>query len=69
MGVLFRGGAALLAAAIVSFVGCGREEPDASALAQRLVHLSAEKQRTYYGRNDATAAVIDVEALPAAGSC
>ncbi len=45
------------------------EEPDPSALAQRLVHLSAEKQRTYYGRNDATAAVIDVEALLAAGSC
>jgi serine/threonine protein phosphatase PrpC len=32
------------------------------ALAQRLVHASAEKQRGYYGRNDATAAVIDFAA-------
>jgi protein phosphatase len=45
------------------------DEADPRALAQRLVHLSAEKQRSYYGRNDATAAVIDVEALPAAGAC
>ena len=39
-----------------------RHEPP-HALAQRLVHASIEKQRTYYGRNDATAAVVDVDAL------
>jgi protein phosphatase len=39
---------------------------DPRALAERLVQASTEKQRSYYGRNDATAAVIDVAALPSA---
>ena len=33
------------------------------ALAQRLVHASAEKQKSYYGRNDATAAVVEVSVV------
>jgi protein phosphatase len=35
----------------------------AAALAQRLVQSSIDKQRSYFGRNDATAAVVDVDAL------
>lgn len=34
------------------------------ALAQGLVDTSAERQRTYYGRNDATVAVVEVRSLP-----
>jgi len=41
------------------------EEPH--ALAQRLVHASVDKQRTYYGRNDATAAVVEVASVPPFG--
>jgi len=37
---------------------------DPQALAEILAHSSADKQRAYYGRNDATAAVVAVDALP-----
>ena len=39
------------------------DEPESMATA--LVQRAAEKQRGYYGRNDASAAVIDVRGLPA----
>ena len=38
-----------------------RPAPD---IAENLVARSIEKQRTYYGRNDATAAFIEISALP-----
>jgi len=57
----------VLGEAVLERILC--KESDAHGLAQRLVHLSAEKQRGYYGRNDATAAVIDVERLPASNAC
>jgi serine/threonine protein phosphatase PrpC len=40
------------------------ESRDPQALAEILARTSADKQRVYYGRNDATAAVVAVETLP-----
>jgi serine/threonine protein phosphatase PrpC len=40
-------------------------EREPEVMAATLVQRSAEKQRSYYGRNDATAAVVEVRALPA----
>jgi len=40
---------------------------DAGDLAEALVGASVDRQRGYYGRNDATAAVIEVEAAEAHG--
>jgi protein phosphatase len=39
-----------------------QESGDAGGLAESLVSASVERQRSYYGRNDATAAVVAVEA-------
>ena len=41
-------------------------EPE--TLATALVLRSAERQRGYYGRNDATAAIVEVRSVPAAAS-
>lgn len=41
---------------------------EATALAQSLVQASAERQRGYFGRNDATAAVVALRGQPHPGS-
>jgi protein phosphatase len=40
-----------------------REVQPSEALVGRLVHASVERQRGYFGRNDATAAIVAVHAL------
>jgi serine/threonine protein phosphatase PrpC len=37
---------------------------DPVGVANALVERSTAKQRTYYGRNDATAAVLEIQAVP-----
>lgn len=41
-----------------------QESSDPLGLAEALVRASVERQRSYFGRNDATAAVVAVDAVP-----